>query len=132
DHSGHATGGTLSITGTEGSFGPTLVTGTLSNFGYTFGGNGLFEFLFNVTGGSLASSMYGGIGSQIGVILNANGLNPGASGFGADFYNNFGIPGYGSGFSDTGITVVPVPASVGLALLGFGLTAWIKRRLGAA
>jgi hypothetical protein len=102
--------GVLSIGGTIASLGfysSTLITGTLLQVG---GPYMALNFLFNVTGGD-AATLYGGIGSTIGVIMNFTGYN---GGFNAAFASDpFGAS------SDTFVVEVATPNSVSIFLIGF-------------
>lgn len=124
DETGAPTGGALAITGQVLTFGPTLLTAELTAFGYLDGGGDLFEFLFTVTGGDLATTeFYGEPGTVVGVILDANGSDFSGS-FNSDFNNNFGMPGFGMGVSDT--APIPEPSSLLLLLVG-GVLAFRRR-----
>jgi hypothetical protein len=114
---GEATGGSLDIDGTIGGFGLSLLEGDLVDFGFIDGGGQILEFLFEVTGGDLASD-YGGVGTVIGVILDANGTYSG------DWTQDFSAFG---GVSDTAALAVPTPGSLVL-LCGAALTARRRRR----
>lgn len=111
-------GGSVTILGTVGLFGPTLLTGSLTAMGFLDPpGGDLFDFLFTVTGGDLASH-YGGIGATAAIILDAND----GSDFDGTFQNSFdnlvnGLPGTGQGVADTGLPV-PSPAALGVLVLG--------------
>lgn len=121
DHSGQATGGTLSVSGKVSDIGATsgtLLTGSFVDFGFGTGASGdPFEFVFAVTGGDLAS-YYGGIGGKIGVILSAKSTN--FTGFASSFNS-------GSGATNDTFAVVPEPASMGLLVVA-GL--FLARRRG--
>lgn len=99
--------GILNIGGTITSLGfnsGTLITATLAQVG---GPNMALNFLFNVTGGD-AASLYGGIGSTVGVIMNTGGYL-GITSFDANFN--------GTASSDT--FAVPSPNSFSVFLIGF-------------
>ena len=118
--------GSLIITGEVGGFGPPLLTGDVTAFGFQDGGGDLFEMLFTVTGGDLATpAHYGDPGAVGGTIMNANGSNFGGT-FDVDFNNNFGIPGFGQGVSDT--APIPEPATLVLLVVAGGLVVRRRRR----
>ncbi len=100
--------GLLSIGGTIAALGfnsATLITGNLLQVG---GPSIALNFLFNVTGGD-AASLYGGIGSTIGVIMNFTGYN---GDFNADFASD-----PDNATSDT--FAVSAPNSLSIFLIGF-------------
>ena len=128
-NAGVLTGGTLTITGTVPTLGfnsGTLLTGTLTALGFSNTGGDPLEFLFTVTGGD-AAGLYGGTG---GIILSSTSFP--ATLFNQDFNNLIaGIPGTGSGVSDT---AVPVPEPTSLILLAIGLASlggisWLPKKL---
>ncbi len=123
---GELVSGTVSIGGT---FSPlsyssgTLLTGVLTDFGFSATDQPL-EFTFDVTGGD-AAGLYGGIGSEGGIILS---LVDGFDGtWGIYFDNNYGMgmSGFGSAVSDN-FAMVPIPGA--LWLLGSGLIGLIGLR----
>ena len=153
DEFGNATAGTLTIRGGIVALGyasnTLLLSGELctadpnyvadGNFGFddTYSGPGsappgyydIFEFIFKVTGGALAAD-FGGVGTPIGIILDANFANPAPfDGTWDSSFNNF------PGGSNTGTAVtdnfeLPTPAALpmGLLLLGvLGLRYWRRR-----
>ena len=122
DALGIAISGTLTITGTVGSFmSGTLLTGDLFAFGFRPEGGDPLEFLFDVTGGDLAPSF----GPIVGTIL--GGTNFGGS-FAANFDNLInGIPGTGLGVNNT--APIPEPGTLSLMLLGSGaFLAFLRKR----
>ena len=120
DDFGGLSSGALSIGGDVNNFGPTLLTGDMIDFGFMDPpGGDLFEFLFTVTGGDLAT-MYGGMGSQFGVVLGAMG-----AGFDGTFTNNFA--NNGQGVADAA-PIVPGPSALIALAAGLGLTASTSRR----
>ena len=113
--------GVLSIGGTIASLGftsNTLITGTLLQVG---GPYMALNFLFNVTGGD-AATLYGGIGSTIGVIMNFTGYN---GGFNAAFAS-----GQEGASSDTFAVEVATPNSLSIFLIGFIALGLRKKLLG--
>ncbi len=95
DEFGIASAGDLSITAGHRGAGPTLLAATLTDFGFLDDGGDLFEFLFTVNDGAMGiPELFGGTGSVIGVVLDANGSNFGGD-FTADFTNLFGRPSHG-------------------------------------
>jgi hypothetical protein len=102
--------GVLSIGGTIASLGfysSTLITGTLLQVG---GPYMALNFLFNVTGGD-AATLYGGIGSTIGVIMNFTGYN---GSFNAAFASDIE-----NASADTFAVEVATPNSLSIFLIGF-------------
>jgi len=79
------------------------------------------NFLFNVTGGD-AATLYGGIGSTIGVIMNFTGYN---GGFNAAFAS-----GQEGASSDTFAVEVATPNSLSIFLIGFIALGLRKKLLG--
>ena len=120
--------GSLTVEGDVSGFGTTLLTADVVDFGFLNGGGDLFEFLFEVTGGDLAiAEFYGGPGTIVGVILDANFGGTGFNGsFDQDFNNNDGIPGFGLGVSDT--APIPGPSALLVLLAAGGLGARQRRR----
>ncbi len=128
DNAGKLSGGTLTILGDVLGFGPTLLTADIVDFGFMDApGGDLFNFLFITTGGDLAVPHFGGVGSTIGVTLDADGSD--FDGFFTGDFDNLvnGVPGTGTGFGDTGVQV-PAPGAVLLGMLGLSLAAAQRRR----
>ena len=125
---GFFTSGSLTIEGNVLGFGTTLLTADVVDFGFQNDGGDLFEFLFTITGGDLAiAEFYGGPGTIVGVILDANFGGTGFDGsFDQDFNNNDGMPGYGLGVSDT--APIPGPGTLLVLLAAGGLGARRRRR----
>lgn len=125
---GFFTSGSLTIEGDVLGFGTTLLTADVVDFGFLNDGGDLFEFVFQITGGDLAiAELYGGPGTIVGVILDANFGGTGFNGsFDQDFNNNDGMPGYGLGVSDTA-PLIPGPSALLVLLAAGGLGA--RRRL---
>lgn len=99
----------------------TLLTGDVLAFGYQ--GTSpfrVFDFIFSVTGGTQAAS-FGGLGAQVGVILDAvNYTTP----FTGSFNSNFN--GGGLGNADT-FAPVPEPSTLLLLVTGVGMTLLVRR-----
>ena len=124
---GFFTSGSLTIEGDVLGFGTTLLTADVVDFGFQNDGGDLFEFLFTITGGDLAiAEFYGGPGTIVGVILDANGSDFTGS-FDQDFNNNDGMPGTGLGVSDTA-PLIPGPGALLVLLAAGGLGARRRRR----
>ncbi len=121
--------GSLTIEGDVLGFGRTLLTADLVEFGFLNDGGDLFEFVFEVTGGDLAiPDLYGALGTQGGVILDANFGGTGFFGsFDEDFNNNDGMLGFGLGVSDTA-PLIPGPGTLLVLLAAGGLGARRRRR----
>ncbi len=123
DAAGNASGGTLNVTGDDGSGMQTLLTGTLSAFGFGSSTDPL-EFIFDVTGGTQAANF----GAQAGVILTAGASSNYAGAFSQSF-SNTGLDGSSDTFGIPGNPVPePLTATMGaIALAGAGLAA-VRRR----
>jgi len=136
-NAGCPAGGTMEITGALYStsdysspvYNGALLKGSLSEIGYvatpgTLGHNDIFEFLFTTTDGYLAS-YYGGAGSTIGIILDANFAS--ATTFSGSFSSSF--ENDKRGYAD--VYHVPAPSAVVLAcvgLAGSGGLQWLRQR----
>ncbi|WP_027706595.1 PEP-CTERM domain protein [Zooshikella ganghwensis] len=116
-----SSGGILSIGGTIASLGfnsGTLLSGSLSAFGFGLASDP-FEFLFTITGGD-AASLYGGIGSNAGVILSLD------TGFTGSFENSF----RGTGLAVSDVAPIPVPTTLALISCGlFGLAGSLRKKI---
>lgn len=132
DEFGTASAGALSITGSLLGIGPTLLTGTLTDFGFPDSGGDPFEFLFTIDGGALGiPELFGGPGSIVGVVLDANGGN-----FSGDFSDSFSntISRRRNGFlhdwhhhHDHGhgaALIAPIPEPATLVLILAGAIVW--------
>ena len=120
---GTASAGSLVIGGAVGGVGPMLLMGDLVDFGFSDGGGQLLEFAFEVTGGDLALA-YGGVGGQIGVVLDmSSGVYTGD--WSLSFDNLVSGVGSGAGISDTG--VIPTPSVLAM-MLSAGLGYRRRRR----
>jgi hypothetical protein len=118
---------TITVTGEVGPYtSGTLITGDLTDFGWSGGSSGMvLEFTFDVTGGDLAS--VGGFGTfDEGGVIVGTGSNTFSSW--ASSWDNlfFGIPGTGSGTSDT--APIPEPSTALLLYGGIAALALRSRR----
>ena len=125
DSLGTFSAGTVSITGTVGSFvSGTLLTGDLTAFGFPTAARSPLEFLFSVTGGD-AAGLYGGVGATAGIAIVGN--TGCSSTTGCNFMFPFSSSFPGEAMSDTAtLSTVPEPSTV--FLIGLGLLAVSRRR----
>jgi hypothetical protein len=126
DNFGTASSGSLLIEGTipSGPFGDPLLTGTLTAFGWVGGGGDIFQFIFSVSGGSLAAA-YGGLGAEVGVLLDANIPGGYTGDWTLDFDNRVnGQSGTGNGVANA----APVPAPGVLSILCVAMMTGRRRR----